>query len=979
MLQHDEQGFLVGARLNADEITGQLESIHDELKAIRAALAGGSAAPAAPPAVTGAAPMAEAQIARPRPSAGDVRRLQQVVVIRERDGGGRQGEAQSTPAASSAALAGGSAAPAAPPAVTGKVVVAGRPAGGEALKQRDASGRFSRGDTGGSDDSARTVGALAGVGERIAGAIREMGDGSEEADPSVKALNEIAQPLSRGFGKIFGGGQERKQERWYRRFWREITQKRREDQAANKTTQRTLKNIERKPTGSESSSGLLGFAGVLLAPLLGLFSKLLLALSFLSRLSGLTRLLALMAGVGGALKRLVSPGARKLFGGDGRGSSAGARPAGTTAAGGARSGAKAGAPAGESRAGNVAASSASKGAARGLLKRIPLLGTLLGAGYMVSDIAASEGGEGTRREKDAATGSAVGRGIGGLGGMAGGAAVGAAVGSVVPVVGTLVGGLVGGALGGFLGDSAGDIIGEKVGLWVNDLRRANVPGAILDAWHLSTDFFSSLWQQASSGLSERWASVSAYMSETWASVSAGASALWESLSGTVSAGWASLSGTLSTIWSTAVGEMQRGWGAALAVAAKGWEAFSSFAGKAGDWLKDKTGVDLKKVYSGAKETAGGLIDGAKNAVSTTWDKAVGAASSAAQSVKSGAKAVADATGVSGVVRSVKNAASYAKGKNALRHAMAESGITDPNEQAAFMAQMDHESAGFTSMQESFNYRDADRLMAVSGSARRHGKQAVETAMAQGPEAVAELMYGGRMGNVNPGDAHAFRGRGFVQLTGRDNYTAASRALGIDLVSNPDMAADPEVAAKVATWYWKSRPGLSEAAKNGDVTGVTKKINGGTNGLADRQAKTEKYLAEAMSGSLTVDPAGSPSLSSAPADAVAVTQPRAAPSPVASTEAVAPAAANPVAPPSLALVTNRAPIAPAAPAMASTPSIPAVPTPAVASIAEAPSISVPLGEGGKSAGRQVGAAQDVPRDLPDRRIAHVVTGAYSGMG
>ena len=148
-----------------------------------------------------------------------------------------------------------------------------------------------------------------------------------------------------------------------------------------------------------------------------------------------------------------------------------------------------------------------------------------------------------------------------------------------------------------------------------------------------------------------------------------------------------------------------------------------------------------------------------------------------------------------------------------------------------------------------------------------------------------------------------------------------------------MAADPEVAAKVATWYWKSGPGLSEAAKNGDVTGVTKQVTGGTNGLADRQAKTEKYLAEAISGSLTVEPAGSPSLSSAPADAVAVTQLRAAPSPAASTEALAPAAANLVAPPSLALVTNRAPIAPAAPAMASTPSIPAVPTPAVASIAE----------------------------------------------
>lgn len=198
-------------------------------------------------------------------------------------------------------------------------------------------------------------------------------------------------------------------------------------------------------------------------------------------------------------------------------------------------------------------------------------------------------------------------------------------------------------------------------------------------------------------------------------------------------------------------------------------------------------------------------------------------------------------------------ASGGEREQALIHAMHDAGITDPNEQAAFMGQMHHESAGFSSFDESFNYSSAERIMEVSRTARNQGVGAVEAARAQGPEAVAELMYGGRMGNVEPGDGYKYRGRGFTQLTGRDNYTAASEALGIDLVSNPELAADPEVAAKVSTWYWQERGGLSEAAQRGDTGEVTRLINGGHNGLADREAQTNRYLAAAHAGELTVEP------------------------------------------------------------------------------------------------------------------------------
>ncbi|MCY1285109.1 Chitinase class I [compost metagenome] len=852
---------------------------------------------------------------------------------------------------------GGESSPPAAAAAQVRVVVAERQA--PIARGRDASGRFVRkaGEDGGQGEAARAAGVLSGVGERLSDAVREMGDGGE-ADPSIKAFNEIAQPLSRGFGKIFGSGQER----WYRRFWREMREKRREDQAATKVTQRTLKNIERKPVGGSGGSGLIG---LLLAPLAALLGRLLGPLAFLSRLGGL---LTLLGGAVTLLKRLVPAKVRGFFGGDGRQASR-PGPAGPIAGRGrAAPRLDRGGLGGE--AGRAAGAAGRAGIAGGIVRRLPVIGALavsLGAAVQALGVLRSDD---SAEDKSRAVGRAGGSVAGSLGGMWAGAKMGAMVGALGGPVGAAIGSVVGGAAGAFFGDKAGQVVGEKVGVWVNDLRQANITRTIADGWHLATDFLGSLWQQATDGLSERWSSVTAYMSESWATVSAGASALWAGVAGNISAGWASLSSTLSTIWSTAVGEMQKGWGAALVMAAKGWEAFSSFAGKASDWIKDKTGVDPKKVYSDVEETAGGLIDGARNAVSTTWDRAALAASSAANSVKSGARAVADATGATTLVRSVRNAASYAKGKNALRHAMADAGIADPNEQAAFMAQMDHESAGFTIMQESFDYRSAERLMAVGGSARRHGKQAVEAAIAKGPESVAELMYGGRMGNTSPGDAYAFRGRGFVQLTGRDNYEAAGRALGVDLLNNPDLAADPEMAAKVATWYWKSRDGLSEAGKRGDVAAVTQKINGGTNGLSDRMTKTEKYLAEARDGGLTVSPSApavgeqvamAPVEQVRPGDAWAAAQPPA-----------------PVVPPPMALAVGRPAVVPSAPAVASPPAVPSVQPPAIATISEAPSIAVPMGEGGKSSRPPV-IAQDVPRDLPDRRIAHVVTGAYSGMG
>ena len=101
-------------------------------------------------------------------------------------------------------------------------------------------------------------------------------------------------------------------------------------------------------------------------------------------------------------------------------------------------------------------------------------------------------------------------------------------------------------------------------------------------------------------------------------------------------------------------------------------------------------------------------------------------------------------------------------------------------------------------------------------------------------------YEGRedLGNTEDGDGARFKGRGIFQLTGRANYTSMSKILGVDLVGNPDLAATPEISVKVACEYWKSH-NLNTLADNDDLEGITRRINGGTNGIKDREIFTDR--------------------------------------------------------------------------------------------------------------------------------------------
>lgn len=142
----------------------------------------------------------------------------------------------------------------------------------------------------------------------------------------------------------------------------------------------------------------------------------------------------------------------------------------------------------------------------------------------------------------------------------------------------------------------------------------------------------------------------------------------------------------------------------------------------------------------------------------------------------------------------------------LNGTMAEFEINTAKRQAAFLAQVAHESGCFKWL-----------LEIASGDA-----------------------YEGRsdLGNVQPGDGRRFKGRGLIQITGRANYAACGAALGLDLLAHPELLEEPVNACRSAGWFWKTR-GLNGLADIDQFEAITKRINGGLNGLADRIAHWER--------------------------------------------------------------------------------------------------------------------------------------------
>ena len=173
-------------------------------------------------------------------------------------------------------------------------------------------------------------------------------------------------------------------------------------------------------------------------------------------------------------------------------------------------------------------------------------------------------------------------------------------------------------------------------------------------------------------------------------------------------------------------------------------------------------------------------------------------------------------------------------------------INTPNRIAGFMAQCAHESLDFTRLEENLNYSEK-ALNGVFG--RYFGKGKRDAAeYARNTEKIANYVYQdefrskrGAMGNVNDGDGWRFRGRGIKQLTGRNNYTAFGKTVGMSAEEAAEYVATPKGAIESACWFWKTNK-LENWADKGDNVGLTKKINGGTIGLDDRNRRWEEALA-----------------------------------------------------------------------------------------------------------------------------------------
>ena len=570
-LKHDAQGFLVGDPIDIGRALAVWDDIRSDVRAIRKAVIGASEASVkgggrnsdasrvsaprggmeeADPAVK-ASPRSRDRAASAIPArrySDEIPALLREVVIPARGQGEKGASASEKPGSPDAV--------ARPKQKSAQQIA--KPAG------RDGRGRFTKGDgrqdgapPNDSADDAET-GALRSIADRIVGAVAESSGGMEEADPAVKAFNEVAQPMARGYEMLTGGSEDKKQTGLLRRVFGTLDSFRKEESAFNKAANRSLKNLEAKPEGGENKGS--GFASLLSSiPIFGP------ALAAIANFPGKV--------LGGVL------GGSKWAG-----------------------------------AGLAGLGKGALGAGKGLLKRIPILGALLSLGEAGADIYSSENDDNlSRREKDKNAGRAVGGAAGGIGGMLAGAATGAAIGSAIPVIGTAIGAVVGGAAGMFFGDKAGKIIGETMGGWVNDLRAADIPGQISNAWNevkvtaLGTwDWIKSGWDDAVSGLGEIFKTIE----KTWGGFVDSTKAGWD---------------TIANLFTSAYDGLK-----SLPVIGPAIQAVEDAAKK----TAEAAGAAAAAAKARVVEVGTKAVDTAKSAAGTAWD---GAKSAAANLVPEGLK------------------------------------------------------------------------------------------------------------------------------------------------------------------------------------------------------------------------------------------------------------------------------------------------------------------------------------------------------
>ncbi|MCC6071471.1 glycoside hydrolase family 19 protein [Massilia sp. GCM10020059] len=190
---------------------------------------------------------------------------------------------------------------------------------------------------------------------------------------------------------------------------------------------------------------------------------------------------------------------------------------------------------------------------------------------------------------------------------------------------------------------------------------------------------------------------------------------------------------------------------------------------------------------------------------------------------------------------------------ALNNAMARFAINTPARQAAFLGQVVHESAGLTRMTEDLNYSPGTLMACFNNKKVTRFTPEMAALYARtvhhpaNQQMIANVAYANRMGNgsIESGDGWRYRGRGPGQLTGKDNYTACGEALGLDLVTCPDQVAEPTVGCLAFAWFWdngnRTGKSLNLLADIGKIDRVSLAVNGGSHGLAERIALTQRAL------------------------------------------------------------------------------------------------------------------------------------------
>jgi putative chitinase len=194
----------------------------------------------------------------------------------------------------------------------------------------------------------------------------------------------------------------------------------------------------------------------------------------------------------------------------------------------------------------------------------------------------------------------------------------------------------------------------------------------------------------------------------------------------------------------------------------------------------------------------------------------------------------------------------------LNKALPKYDITTDQRIAGFISQCAHESMDFNAMSENLNYRE-ETLNKVFPRYFGPGKRNAAE-YARNPEKIANYVYmdefrTSKLGNTQPGDGWRFRGRGLKQLTGRDNYTRFAKDYDLTAEEAAVWVETKEGALASALWFWNTNK-LNPVADTGNVAALTKKINGGDIGLADRQARYAKAMA-ALGGKITASPATAP--------------------------------------------------------------------------------------------------------------------------